>query len=138
MIASGVMLPGARLAAPPDLTPAERDQWEVIIGAVPPGFISAEQVHLLRLLCQHICYSAQIAGAIKRCEPGDDPKMMLTLRRLMTMHSLQTSQISVLSQKLRLTNTARHSREKTMTLAKRRAVGPKPWEDWGTPEPQSS
>jgi hypothetical protein len=127
---SAIRIPGQRLPPPDDLPDDERVEWERITSALPPGFISLEQGHLLKLLVRHICLANRVAEAIKRAKIDDDPDSILTLKKLAAMQAQQTTCIVTLSQKLRLSNTSRRTREKTMTATQRRSTVPKPWLDW--------
>jgi hypothetical protein len=126
------LIPGQRPNPPSELNAAQQAIWTSIVGRLPVGWFTGENLPMLRELARHIDFANSLAADSEeaRASPGD-PKDMLALLKA---HGYQTERIGNLSTKLRLTKASRFTRDaEAAAIAARNAPdGVNPWEDWGS------
>jgi hypothetical protein len=124
------IIPGQRPNPPPELNVAQQEIWTSIVGRLPVGWFSGENLPMMKELARHIDFANCLAAEIEqeRASPND-PKEMLALLRA---HGYQTERIGNLSTKLRLTKASRYTRgAEAAAIASRNASdGVAPWDDW--------
>ena len=104
------LLPGTGRPPPPaDMIPREADVWTELVGAMPPGWFSAETHPVLRGLCKScvlrdIIWPKYLAAAEDLDTPPEE------LKKLSAMFGTQTDAVRRASADLRLTKIARISR----------------------------
>jgi hypothetical protein len=150
-------IPGTLPPAPPDLTDAEQATWEATVAALPSGWLPGECWPLLKAYCQHTRHADDLNAEINGLQaqqaeaeaqqPEAQPltdrerakqaKAEAARRRLMLQlmraHGYQTSRISSLAVKLRLTPSSRSTGDRARDDRKDASSGPevKPWNDRG-------
>jgi hypothetical protein len=140
-VAAGRVLPGERLAPPPDLSDVERAEWNRILEPLPPGFITAEHTTLLRELVRCTVFARQIGAMIERqmAEVADlppDDERLCRVQSMIRTHGFQVEKIVLLSRSLRITKQSRY--EKTAAPTKRTTAVSKPWNDWQNTDPKDT
>lgn len=127
---SVVRATSARLAAPDDLSPGEREQWLAIVDSLPADFFRPSDAHLLRSYCIAGAFYMAAAAEMKR-----DGIVIVNERGNRMAHpasAILTSQASAMAQmavKLRLCPSSRTSAARTETKAKAAvAAAKRPWQ----------
>jgi hypothetical protein len=124
------IIPGRTPDPPPELNAAQKAIWTSIVGRLPVGWFSGENLPMMKELARHIEFANWLAADIEQARAaGGDPKDRLALMR---MHGYQTERIGNLSTKLRLTKASRFTRDaEAAAIASRNAPADvPPWEDW--------
>jgi hypothetical protein len=125
------IIPGQRPKPPPELNAEQQAIWTSIVGRLPVGWFSGENLPMMKELARHIDFANWLAADIKqaRASPNPDRKDMLALLRA---HGYQTERIGNLSTKLRLTKASRFTRDaEAAAIASRNASDDiEPWNDW--------
>jgi hypothetical protein len=133
-LAVGPIIPGARPSPPDDLEPAEQATWREITASLPADWFTAETIPMLRELCRHIHYAAELAKDITRLRKLEsNARTDAMLRDVLRAHALQSERIGNISTKLRLTKLSRYARaDAAYSASKDAGPYPKPWTDWGS------
>lgn len=99
-----------RSPPPRNLTPAQAEEWRVIVESMPAGFFTAERLPLLENLARHIVLSDLVSEELKQfnAESLGDSAKLAKFRRLARLHLKQSKAVALLSTKLRLTPQARY------------------------------
>jgi hypothetical protein len=128
------------LPAPSDLTEEQVVDWLRITSAFDADWFDAGNAPLLVELCRHLSYSRhigeQLAALRKRALASGTPtsgKQLRVFNQLLRMQRGETQVISMLSVKLRLSNSAHRTNDPRRgrgdgRLAATVPSGPKPWE----------
>jgi hypothetical protein len=149
-VAEAAVVPGARVAPPPELNEAESATWRKIVERLPADWFTAENTPLLKELCRHIGHAdalsvdianvrselASLAGA--RCETPEDEVLRRKMIRVATadyhallrLHAFQTERIGNLATKMRLSQQARLAPAVSKAKAENAPAGTKPWQGW--------
>jgi hypothetical protein len=148
------LVPGAKLAAPVELTSAQAAIWDRVIGTLPSGWINGGSEPLAKELCRHIDFAdrsaidiewarSQLAALVSKAAAaeGAEARKLEVCRRkaqalllsLMRMHRLQSAAVAHLSTKLRLSKLSQFTRdaESAAIAARNASTAPEPWNDWG-------
>ena len=92
--------PGARLAAPSTLTPAESDVWQRTVSCLPPEWLKADQGPVLERYVKHVVRAQALEALIAAADPVVD---LDRYAKLVTLAGAETSRILSLARSLRLT-----------------------------------
>lgn len=153
-VAEAQVVPGTRIAPPPELNQAESVIWRTIVERLPADWFTAENTPLLKELCRHIGHADALSQDIAsvRAELADlaglslddlaAAEMSLADRAkavkaatagyhaLLRLHAFQTEQIGNLSTKMRLSQQTRLAPAVSRAKADQTPTGPKPWQNW--------
>jgi hypothetical protein len=134
------LIPGTRMPPPETLSSAQAATWNEVVRALPQGWIRRENAALLVAWCRHCDYSDQLAGDIEQARAEVAAAADLNAARrarsalfsALRAHKLQTDTIARLSQKLRLSQLSRYTRdaEGAAIAARSASTVPDPWNDW--------
>ncbi len=129
------------LPPPADLTPEQAETWRQIVSAFEPGWFDDANGVLLVELCRHVSYARQLSEALEALRrdrrltstTAKGTKGRQVYRQLLAMQRAETQVISMLSVKLRLTNSSHRTFDPRRgrgdgRLAATVPSGPKPWE----------
>jgi hypothetical protein len=111
-----------RPPAPQELTAAEAEQWNAIVGALPAGWFTAAALPVLRALCAHIvsCEDLEVRLRAMRGAGRLD-------HALLREHRLEAARVERLSTSLRLTPRSRYSPRSTANQVAQAKLA-RPWE----------
>ena len=129
----GPIIPGQerRLEPPAGLGARETKLWRGIVDRLPPTYFGIEHRPLLAAFCRHSTLADDIAARIAqlRQAPMDAEafKQFVELGRAL---GNQTSALTAVAVRLRLTHSSRFTRQHAAIDAGA-SSGPKPWTDWG-------
>ena len=153
-VAEAAVVPGTRIAPPPELNMAECAIWRAIVERLPADWFTAENTPLLKELCRHIGHAdalsvdiASIRGelrALAELGPDDVAAAGMTAAEvrkairaatadyhaLLRLHAFQTERIGNLSTKMRLSQQSRIYERSAGPKVDKVPTGPKPWQDW--------
>ena len=152
-VAEAQVVPGARVAPPPELNERESATWRAIVERLPADWFTAENTPLLKEICRHIGHSDALSrdienvrieiGALSEMGPDQLPEGMThaELRKavraatgdyhaLLRLHAYQTERIGNLATKMRLSQQTRLAPAVSTSKAANAPAGPKPWQDW--------
>jgi len=113
---------------PGKLAPGERKIWNQMVAAMPNGYFSPANAHLLKMLCSHIVTAEVVAEQLAAArEAGETDLGKIDL--LAGIHARESKSIGDLSARLRLTPKSRYSQEQASHM-QRLGSNPKtrPWE----------
>jgi hypothetical protein len=139
----GPIIPAARPAAPADLLPEERDQWDSVVGCLPADWFSGANWPLLKQFCRHthnadllaqdaVRQRAELAQLAQDDVPEEQRlRLARELRLTLRAHGFETACMVSLATKLRLTKLSRYARADAAAAGARAGAVPRPWEDWG-------
>ena len=133
-IATGRLLPGERLPPPPDLSDAERAEWERITAPLPPGFLTLEHSNLLRELVRVSTFAARLGAITERmledvADAAPDSPRWRKVQEIMRTHGFLVEKIVLLSRSLKLTKQSRWD-NKSKHANRHASATPPPWLDW--------
>jgi hypothetical protein len=125
------IIPGQRPKPPDELSATEQAIWISIVGRLPVGWFSGENLPTLKELCRHIEFADWLAADIAQARAPSDSNRN-DLLALLRAHGYQTERIGNLSTKLRLTKASRFTRDaEAAAIASRNASDDvEPWNDW--------
>lgn len=117
---------GDRPSPPADLNDFEASKWAEVVGAMPPGWYSAEMAELLRGYCRHCYFIRLIDAEIDTAEKAKDIDQVC---KLADKREKQMRAVTAIARSLRMTPQSTSDpktagRKKTAT-----AKGAMPWDD---------
>lgn len=153
-VAEAQVVPGTRIAPPPELNQAESAIWRTIVERLPADWFTAENTPLLKELCRHIGHADALSQDIAAVREELSDLAGLTLddlaaaemtladrakavkaatanyHALLRLHAFQTERIGNLSTKMRLSQQTRLAPAVSRAKADQAPAGPKPWQNW--------
>jgi hypothetical protein len=105
-----VALNTGRPPAPEGLSPAEREEWRVVVGSMPADWLTREAYPLLAGLCRHTVRAEKLGTQINKAEGQllKDIEGVRVLDKLLAMHERETRAIMALMRSLRLTKQSQY------------------------------
>lgn len=113
--------------APSELTDEMKVEWTEIVERMPADWFTRETHPLLTQYCRHVICARHVAKLIE-LEMAKDVKNVQDYNRLLKMQSLESSNITSLATKMRITQQSKYSEKAAHTAAANANNGPKPWE----------
>ncbi len=112
---------------PLDLTPAQSDEWVVIVNVLPADWFSPENHPLLAQYCRHIVNARHTAQLIDQECSSPEMDIRQYLELLGAQHK-QTAALKALAASMRLAQQARYDTRKADVAHKRGGTVKRPWE----------
>ena len=97
---------------PVDLTTEQRIEWILVINAVPAEWFQPETHGLLAQYCKHVVAAKHVAELIQELEKGDEINIS-EYDKLLKMQERESRVIMSLATKMRISQQATYSPEKT-------------------------
>jgi hypothetical protein len=127
VVPSGVVAVLERPVAPAELTDAQAEVWQSVVGARPAGWFTADTHPSLVAYCRHVVEARRIDALVDGFKPEwmETPDGLTRYERLLKLRELQTRAITSLARSMRLTHQAQYRPDSKAN----RPAGPKrPWE----------
>ncbi len=112
---------------PLELTPAQSDEWVVIVNSLPADWFSPENHPLLAQYCRHIVNARHTAQLIDQECSSAEMDVRQYLDFLDKQHK-QTTALKSLAASMRLAQQARYDPKNAAVAQKRVGTVPRPWE----------
>lgn len=120
--------PAGPVAAPDDLSDAERELWLSVVESKPAEWFGADSLPLLKEYVRAIALCDVLDGQVKRAIEGDTNNASVGLVKMfLDMRDKEAKRATSLATKLRLTQQSRYTPQAAAT-ADKRAGGRRPWQ----------
>jgi len=117
----------ARPDPPAELTAEQSAEWKAIVNRMPADWFTRENFGLLAQYCRHLVTSRRVAQLVESEENSDEFSIM-NYDMLLRMQSRESSTLTSLATKMRLSQQAKYTTQRAGTKSKDAGTGKKPWE----------